>query len=89
MAESLDIALVWKVGSAMGCKKDSGNVRSMVQSISPTLQVILWSESTATRGVGSQSNRIVFCGQDPRQEVKFWWLWGALALIPLVMVHLS
>ena len=87
-SESLDIALVWKVGSAMGCT-GSGNVRSVVQSISPKLLVILWSESTATRGMGNQSSRTVLCGLGPRQEVKFWWLQGALALLTLVLVQLS
>ena len=73
----------------MGCKKGSGNVRSMVQSILPKLQVTLWSESTATRVMGNRSSRAVLCGLGPRQEVKFWWLQVALALITLVLVQLS
>ena len=56
----------------MGRKKDSGNARNMVWSMSPKFQVIFWSESTAMRGMGNQFSRAVLCGLGPRQEVKFW-----------------
>ena len=39
--------------------------------------------------MGNQFSRAVLCGLGPRQEVKFWWPQGALALITLVVVQLS
>ena len=61
-SESLDLSGRW--AQQWTVKKDSGNTRSMVRSISLKNQVILWSESTAV-----QSGRSLRVGPEVRCEV--------------------